>query len=191
MSTHYSPLNKLTPLEELVDIVDVCNRPLAVLPLILVHRQSLLHRSVFVLIFDHRQRLFLQKRSQKKTYCPGCYDLSATGHVRAGEATEEAAMRELKDKLGLTAKRLVLRNEIPASPATRYEFVSFFFAGQVAGVLTFNPNEIEGGMYVDFIELAYLTMHFRELLTPTLIYAWENVMIFSLQQVTANTNMTV
>ncbi len=47
--------------------------------------------------------MLLQKRSARKDSYPGCYDISAAGHVTAGEDVLESAKRELQEELGIMA----------------------------------------------------------------------------------------
>ncbi|MCF2144469.1 MAG: NUDIX domain-containing protein [Candidatus Heimdallarchaeota archaeon] len=65
------------------------------------HANALLHRSVFVFIFNKNNQLLLQKRSSNKSIRPNKVTASASGHVHAGESYLEAARRELKEELGL------------------------------------------------------------------------------------------
>ncbi len=65
-----------------------------------IHRDGTWHASVHIWILDGDEVL-LQKRSADKECFPGLYDLSAAGHVRAGETPEEAAIRETYEEIGL------------------------------------------------------------------------------------------
>ncbi len=47
--------------------------------------------------------LLVQKRSSGKDSYPGCWDISAAGHVSAGDDYLESAIRELGEELGITA----------------------------------------------------------------------------------------
>lgn len=47
--------------------------------------------------------VLLQKRSSKKESYPGCYDISAAGHVAAGDQLLDSALRELREELGIAA----------------------------------------------------------------------------------------
>lgn len=47
--------------------------------------------------------ILLQKRSLIKDSYPGCYDISAAGHVHVGEAHLDTALRELEEELGIHA----------------------------------------------------------------------------------------
>jgi isopentenyl-diphosphate delta-isomerase len=166
------------PPDELVEVVDAADRPLAVMPLRDVHRQSLRHRSVLVLVYDADHRIFLQKRNRNKSLYPGRWDLSATGHVQAGESRSEAAARELREELGIIADRLRLIRRIPAGQETGFEFVSLYSAGRIAQEPRPNADEVEDGMFTDKAELAYLVENYRDMLTPGLVYFWERGLVF-------------
>ncbi len=181
-SVAISPIGKPSaatpPVVEMVEVVDGRNRPLAILPLHTVHAQQLYHRSVLVLVYNTQGKLYLQKRSKSKTLYPGRWDVSASGHVQALESVEGAARRELKEELDLASERLQPRVEVPASPMTGYEFVTVFSAGRVHGQPRPNPAELEGGMFVDSEEMAYLASEYLEVLTPGLVYLFENAFLF-------------
>ncbi|KIZ01518.1 hypothetical protein MNEG_6439, partial [Monoraphidium neglectum] len=46
-----------------------------------IHRRGLLHRAVYVWVFDQAGRLLLQRRSWDKKIGPGQWDLSAAEHL--------------------------------------------------------------------------------------------------------------
>ncbi|WP_211922274.1 NUDIX hydrolase, partial [Desulfolutivibrio sulfodismutans] len=166
------------PPVELVEYVDGNDRPLGVMPLSAVHRQSLPHRSVLVLLYDLRGKVYLQKRAATKQFYPGRYDVSASGHVRAGESRLEAALRELDEELGITAREMRVVATATASPLTGQEFVTLYHAGKTAAEPLPNPDEVSDGMFVDHAELAYMVERFRELLTPGLVHFFEQNAVF-------------
>lgn len=63
--------------------------------------QTIKHRSVFILVFNDKNELLLQKRNQNKDTFPSFWTLSASGHVSYGQSYDEAAKRELREELGL------------------------------------------------------------------------------------------
>ena len=72
----------------------------------LVHRDGDLHGTVHIFISRRGKKgpeLLLQKRSARKDSFPGCYDISAAGHLSAGQDFMEAALRELEEELGICA----------------------------------------------------------------------------------------
>lgn len=166
------------PVSELVEITDHKDRPLAVMPAAEAHRQMLRHRVVLVALHDARGRVYLQRRGRHKRIHPGRWDLSAAGHVRPGEAREEAALRELREELGVTVARLVRRAELPATPDTAFAHVTLFSADLGGETPRPNPEEVDDGMFVDADELHALLEDFRELLTPALIWAAEHDALF-------------
>ena len=77
----------------------------------LAHREGTLHATVHIWVRRKRPDgsfdLLLQKRSSTKDSYAGCYDISAAGHVDAGEPAadhyRQAALRELSEELGIRA----------------------------------------------------------------------------------------
>ncbi len=56
---------------------------------------------VHVCVLNSRNEMLIQRRQLTKDRYPGCWDLSAGGFARSGEASAEAAGRELREELGL------------------------------------------------------------------------------------------
>ncbi len=64
------------------------------------HDKNLLHNEVAVFIINNNKQVLLQKRSANKRFNPNKWALCA-GHVDANESLENAALRELKEEVGL------------------------------------------------------------------------------------------
>jgi len=69
-----------------------------------VHRDGLWHRSVHVWIMNSRGKLLIQRRSAGKVDNPNKWDISAAGHVAAGDTPIDTAVREIAEELGVTVK---------------------------------------------------------------------------------------
>ena len=68
------------------------------------HREGVRHRTAHVWVVrrvDGRWQVLLQKRSAEKDSFPGKYDTSSAGHIPAGDAPLESALRELGEELGI------------------------------------------------------------------------------------------
>jgi len=172
------PVGSYRPPEELVEVVDERDRPIAVMSLAEAHRQRLYHRSVLVLVYDRENRLYLQRRVKTKNSYPGCFDLSATGHVQAFESREDAGLRELHEELGLSVPRLAHLASLAASPQTAFEFSTLFSAGLVPDDPRPNPEEVEDGFFAGPDDVEDLVEHFRDLLTPALLHCHEHGLLF-------------
>jgi 16S rRNA (adenine1518-N6/adenine1519-N6)-dimethyltransferase len=118
--------------EEIFDVVDDRNRPIAQKTRHEVHRDSLCHRAVHIFALSRRgDRILLQKRGLLKDKAPGKWDSSAAGHLDAGEDYLTAAQREIVEELGPAASdpaALTWNLGIPACPETGQEFVALFTA---------------------------------------------------------------
>ena len=64
------------------------------------HNKNLLHNEVAILIINNKKQVLLQKRSANKRFEPNKWSLCA-GHVGAKESLESAAIRELKEEVGI------------------------------------------------------------------------------------------
>jgi len=87
---------------------------------------DLIHRTAHVLVFNAREALLLQKRSENKDIQPGKWDTSVGGHLDIGETYEEAARREMAEELGIRDAPLLplydypMRNEIESENVRTY-----------------------------------------------------------------------
>lgn len=66
-----------------------------------VHRDGDWHRVAHVWIVAPGRRVLLQRRSHRKENNPGRWDVSAAGHLAAGERDVDAGVREVCEELGI------------------------------------------------------------------------------------------
>ena len=131
--------------EEIFDVVNERDEVIDRRPRSEVHRLGLLHRAVHVLVFNARGQVFLQKRSMKKDRQPGVWDSSASGHVDSGEDYDAAAVRELREEIGLELKTPPPRLfKMFACAETDQEFV-WVYRCEAEGPFALHPEEIDCG----------------------------------------------
>lgn len=131
--------------EEIFDIVSDQDEVVGQAPRSEVHRRRLRHRAVHVLLFNARQKLFLQKRSMLKDCFPGVWDSSASGHLNQGEDYDACAQREVTEELGVILEQAPARLfKVAACAETGQEFV-WVYQGRHEGPFTLQPEEIERG----------------------------------------------
>lgn len=88
-----------------------------------VHRLSLSHRAIHVLVFRQDGQIFLQKRGRHKQESPGLWDSSVAGHVDAGETYDACCVREIREEIGIRVIEMPKRLfKLVASPQTGMEF---------------------------------------------------------------------
>ena len=64
------------------------------------HEKGLWHKAVAMFMINSNDEVLLQKRSANKKLWPNMWDITAGGHVLAGEFGFEAIIREIKEELG-------------------------------------------------------------------------------------------
>ncbi len=65
------------------------------------HKEGLYHATVHVWVYTSDRKVLLQQRGFNKETYPGYWDVSVAGHIHAGESIEKAAIREVKEEIGL------------------------------------------------------------------------------------------
>jgi isopentenyldiphosphate isomerase len=90
--------------EERGVLVDDADRVVGTAPRSEIRAGNLLHRGVAVVVRDPAGRIYLHRRTETKDLFPGAFDAVAGGMVQAGESYRAAAVRELAEELGVTAR---------------------------------------------------------------------------------------
>jgi isopentenyldiphosphate isomerase len=91
----------MNPADEIVAIVDEHNNVVGAVTRREIRARRLPHRSTYILVFNSRGELYVQKRTMTKDVFPGYYDPAAGGVVLAGESYKESAVRELAEEMGI------------------------------------------------------------------------------------------
>ncbi len=74
------------------------------------HRKGLFHPTVHIWFYTKNGTLLLQKRGKNKNIHPALWDVSVAGHIGAGEDILDAAVREIKEEIGLELPKGKLKN---------------------------------------------------------------------------------
>ncbi len=69
-----------------------------------VHKKGLRHREIWVWLYNDQGEILFQLRPKDAETRPGLLDASAGGHVDLDNDYEQAAVREIKEELGLDLK---------------------------------------------------------------------------------------
>ncbi|WP_030778864.1 NUDIX hydrolase [Streptomyces sp. NRRL S-920] len=99
MTAHTQPLPD--PREEILAIVDEHDEVVGEAPRGEAYARGLRHRCVFIQARDTEGRVFVHRRTATKLVFPSQYDMFVGGVVGAGEACDDAALREAQEELGV------------------------------------------------------------------------------------------
>ena len=91
----------LDPGAELVDVLDDAGNPIGTVTRREMRARRLPHRSVYVLVFNRRGKLFVHLRTVDKDVYPSHWDVAIGGVLAAGESFDAGASREACEELGV------------------------------------------------------------------------------------------
>jgi len=132
---------------ELLVLCDTAGRAIGTAPRSECHSNpDLLHAVVHVIVTNARGELFLQKRSMSKDIAPGLWDTSVGGHIAPGESAMAAALREMREELGVAPGELTPTHQYAIRTRRESEFVHSF-ATQHEGPFDVDREEISDARF--------------------------------------------
>ncbi|MBU0666636.1 MAG: NUDIX domain-containing protein [Nanoarchaeota archaeon] len=90
------------------------------------HKKGLLHLAVAIWVYNSKGEVLIQKRAANKEFFPNHWDISAAGHVGAGENIKVSALRELKEEIGIEAKSRELKKFVVKKMSLADEKIGFY-----------------------------------------------------------------
>jgi isopentenyl-diphosphate delta-isomerase len=143
--------------DELLDVVDdednVIGRELRDA----VHQRGFWHRGAHVFLFDADGRMLVQKRSANRDNSPSLLDCSVSEHVKAGETYLEAAIRGMKEEMGVEGIEIERLAKFRMNYGVNDNEISELYTGMVNPMdVRFDPVEIASVSYAGVDELKKL-----------------------------------
>jgi isopentenyldiphosphate isomerase len=140
------------PGAELVDVVDERGRPIRTVSRREMRARRLPHRSVYVLVFDRRGRLFVHLRTADKDVYPAHWDVAVGGVLAAGESFDAGARREVREELGVDVEPEALF-PLRWSDAAN-DVHGMVYRARHDGPFRLQPEEVVRGKFVALDEVA-------------------------------------
>jgi len=137
-------------MNERVILVDQSDQEIGTVEKMSAHELGLLHRAISVFLFNDKGELLLQKRASSKYHSGGLWTNTCCSHPRVGEANMDAAIRRLKEEMGICSDlydafsftyKSLFKNGL-----TEYEF-DHVFIGSSEHIPQLNPEEAEDYRY--------------------------------------------
>ena len=133
--------------EELVDVVDEDDRVVGRATRGEMRRQNLLHRAVYVIVVDGRDRVFVHRRTTTKDVYSGYWDVTIGGVVGAGEDYAVAAAREAAEEIGAAGVTLTPLFALRYADATT-RLIGRAYLARHDGPIVLQAEEIETGAFL-------------------------------------------
>ncbi len=116
-----------------------------------VHRSGVWHKTAHVWVYNSQREVLIQQRAACKDSHPLLWDISAAGHVPAGENVIDAALRECHEEIGATflpsqfthIDTLIQQFEFPDINFYDNEFVSLFLVQSNTPLSKYRAQESE------------------------------------------------
>ncbi len=119
-----------------------------------VHKLGLQHRGAHVFLFTRAGKMLVQKRSADRAASPSMLDCSVSEHVKAGESYFDAALRGMKEEMGVDGIEIEPLVTFRMNYGINDNEISRLFKGIVdPETVKFDPVEIEEINYYNVNEL--------------------------------------
>ena len=133
--------------DEIVLITDENNVPIGKAARRDVRKQNLWHRASYIFVYEKKEgedtRILVQKRSMKKDYCPGYYDLANGGVVGGDETDELNAQREIEEEIGMKGLEMKVLDRIKFEDANNRVWGNIFAVEYDGRELVLQESEVD------------------------------------------------
>ena len=118
------------------------------------HQLGLQHRGVHIFLFTPDGKMLVQKRSADRASFPSALDCSVSEHVKAGESYLDAALRGMKEEMGVEGIEIKPLVKFRMNYGMNDNEISTLYEGLVdPAEVKFDPIEIEEINYYSVKEL--------------------------------------
>lgn len=167
---------------EKVVLVDLKDNVIGEMEKMEAHEKAMLHRAVSVFIFNSDNKLLLQRRALTKYHSPGLWTNTACTHPRKVEDNKKAAIRRLKEEMGIEINSLTkafdfIYKEKLENDLIEYEF-DHVFIGFSDDAPIVEPTEVCEYEYVDIDEIMGMVNKYPDLYTVWFKKIIERVVVF-------------
>lgn len=139
-------------MNEQVILVDENDVQIGLMPKLEAHQIGVLHRAFSVFLFNQKGELLLQKRADDKYHSRGLWTNTCCSHPRLGEELNSAALRRLKEEMGMTCELKFVFSFIYKAKLDQdlieHEFDHVFF-GISDQIPVINKSEVQDWKYVN------------------------------------------
>jgi len=168
VATKNSPKKSPTakqPAAEMVEIVDKDDNVIGTMERREAHAKGKRYRIVHVILINDDDTILVQWRKSTKPESPRTFTASAAGAVDVGESYADAAVRELKEELGVKLKKPLKHMGNFQTKTANGQLFAGVYNGEVKGW----EEEADAIDYLNRDEAEYLLKRYTYLLSPSFV----------------------
>jgi len=143
-------------MEEYVILVDEQDNKIGLMPKLMAHEKSLLHRAFSVFIFNDKNELMLQQRAEDKYHSPKLWTNTCCSHQFENESNIDAGTRRLQEEMGFKTDLNEVTSFIYKAPfdngLTEYEY-DHVLVGTYNNEPIINRDEVADWKWMDLEEV--------------------------------------
>lgn len=172
---------------EILDLIDETDKVFSQCTREEAHLKDLLHRQILVLVLNNQNELFVQQRSGTKDVYPKYFEGSLSGHVNSKENYLQAAIRELKEELGIDVTKPlpggILSREYPPYPVKLFSLrlhtaeenviATCFVLKDYSGMVNIDKSEVLSGKFMKLTEIKEEIKQGKKAFTPLFAEAFK------------------
>lgn len=164
---------------ERVQFVDENDNPIGAGPREEAWEKGIALRHAYIVLRDKDGNFLLQQRSQLKKKNPGRYTYAATGHVDEGESYDEAAVRELKEEVGIDANLTLIDKSSYMSDEVNAQVFIAIYSGEIDHdvQLVLDPEEVSGTRWFTKTELDEAVLKTPESFSPNMVKTYKKIFL--------------
>lgn len=157
------------PAAEILDRVNEQDQAIGTIPRTEVFKLHASFRVAHVFIFNPAGDLLLQKLAPNRTRHPGCWGSSLAAYVAAGENYAQAAMRRLREELGISGVNLEEIGKTQMLDEGCRKFI-MLFKGRYAGPFAADSSHIAQLEFVSLDQVFRTAEQHASRFTPTFLH---------------------
>lgn len=142
-------------MSEMVEVIDEQGNIINSVSRDEARKKNLKTKAAFVVVRNSENQLYISQRSKNKDISPLKWEVGAGGGVKKGETFEDAAIRELKEELGIKSDGLGFLFDFE-SPGHLHKYKAKIYLFDYDGEIEINREEMEQGKWADKEELLKL-----------------------------------
>ena len=138
-------------MEEMVVLINENDEVKGLMEKMQAHKTGLLHRAFSVFLFNNQGEMLLQKRAAHKYHSPNQWTNAVCSHPRDGETYKDAALRRMKEELGIEVEidhKFFFIYKADVGDGLWEHELDHVFVGNYQGEFQLNPEEVSEVRYI-------------------------------------------